>query len=152
MPADRVGEDGLAYLPLSLSFEGVELFDMLSLGVAEVVPDGAAEDDDEDDGVEVLGDMLLELLDVLPDGELLVADEELDVSVELEVDGVGLIVPVLLELDDGGVVVDELELVDGVVDGVVVVDEVLLVSRWQPAAPSATATAMATAAHGFAFM
>jgi hypothetical protein len=140
----------------------VALFDMLSLGDADVVPDAELEgDDDEDDDEdgEVLGDMLLELLDVLPDGELLVADDVLEVSVELEVDDgdvvEGLIVPVLLELDDGevlGVVVDELELVDGVVDGVVVVDDVLLVSRWQPAAPSATVTAIATTARGFGFM
>ena len=113
-------------MPLSLSFAAVPLFDMLSLGVADVVPD---EDDDDDDGE--LGDMLLELLDVLPDGDVLDAfDEELDVSVDGEVVD-GLIV-LLLELDDGavlGVVDDELELVDGVVEGVVVVDDVLLVSR-----------------------
>jgi hypothetical protein len=98
------------------------LFDMLSDGEGDVVAD------DEDDGAEVLGDMLLELLDVLPDGDEVVADEELDVSLDgLVVDGAvveGLIV--LLVVGD---VVDELELVDGVVEGVVVVDEVLLVSR-----------------------
>jgi len=114
------------YLPLSLSLVGVELFDMLSLGEADVVPD------DEDDGE--LGDMVLEL-DVVPDGVLLVADDVVDVSVELELDGGGLIVVVVLELDDGNVlgvvevVVVVLEVVAGVVDGVVVVDVVLLVSR-----------------------
>jgi len=99
---------------------------MLSLGEADVVPD------DEDDGE--LGDMVLEL-DVVPDGVLLVADDVVDVSVELELDGGGLIVVVVLELDDGNVlgvvevVVVVLEVVAGVVDGVVVVDVVLLVSR-----------------------
>lgn len=122
-----------AYLPLSLSFVGVPLFDMLSDGDAEVVPE--EDDDDGDDGV--LGDMLLELLDVLPDGDVLDAfDEELDVSLGEVVDGDevdGLIVLLLL-LDDGdvllGEVVEEDELLaGGVVDGVVVVEDVLLVSR-----------------------
>ena len=101
---------------------------MLSLGEADVVPD-----DDEEEGDDVLGDMLLELLDVLPEGDVLDAlDDELDVSVDGLVDGV---VELLLELDDGEVVLgdivdDELELDGGVVEGVVdVVDDVLLVSR-----------------------
>jgi len=142
-------------LPLSLSLVALELLDMLSVDdvVDELELDGDVDEDDE-----VLGDMLLEL-DVLPDGVVVVADDE--VSVELDVDDGdvvdGLIVPVLLELEDGEVlgvvvVVVELELVAGVVDGVVVVDDVLLVSRWQPAAPSATVTAIATTARGFGFM
>jgi len=88
------------------------------------VPDVEDEDDDGDEG---LGDMLLEVLDALPDGDVL---EALDDELEVSVDGVdGLIV--LLEVDEGavpGVVVEELD-VDGVVEGVVVVDDVLLVSR-----------------------
>ena len=103
------------------------LFDMLSDGEAEVVPDV---DDEDDDGAEVLGDMLLDVLDALPDGDVVEAlDDELDVSVD-EVDGLMVL---LLELVEGAVpgvvvVVEELE-VDGVVEGVVVVDDVLLVSR-----------------------
>jgi len=141
---------------LSLSFVGVELFDMLSLGEADIVPDGVEVEDDEDEGA-APGAMLLELLDALPDGVLLVEEDELEVSVELVpagevVDGA---IVLLLVLDEGAVPdeVVAVELDDGVVDGVVVVvDEVLLVSRWQPAAPSATTTAMATAANGFGFM
>lgn len=131
-PRRKGARCGFRYLPLSLSLVGVELFVMLSLGDAEVVP-GAIELDDEDDGAdEPLGAMLLDVLELLPDGVLVVADDELLVSVDDElVDG--LIVPVLeVELDGDvvlGVVVLELEAVDGVVDGVVVVDEVLLVSR-----------------------
>jgi len=110
-PTDRVAAKRDAYLPLSLSFVAVPLFDMLSDGVADVVPD---------DGGEVLGDMLEPL-----DGGVLDVDEELDVSVDGLVDGdvvEGLIV--LLVVGDVGV-----ELVDGVVEGVVVVDDVPLVSR-----------------------
>jgi hypothetical protein len=117
-----------------LSFAAVPLLDMLS------------------DGDGVLGDMLLELLDVLPDGDVLDAlDDEL-----VSVDGVeGLIVLLLLELDEGEVLGDivdddELDVAGGVVEGVVVVDDVLLVSRWQPAA--VTARAMASTANGFGFM
>ena len=115
-------------MPLSLSLEGVPLFDRLSDGEADVVPE------DDDEGAEVLGDMLLELLDVLPDGAVLEAfDDELDVSVDdVAGDVVDGLIVLLLEVEDGAVpgvvVVDELE-VDGVVDGVVVVDDVLLVSR-----------------------
>jgi len=122
-------------LPLSLSFDGVELFDMLSVGEAEVVPDeldGDDELDEDEDGDEdePLGAMLLELLELLPDGVLVVAEDELFVPLDGE-DVDGLIVPVL-ELDGEvvlGVVVLELDEVPGVVDGVLVVDDVLLVSR-----------------------
>jgi hypothetical protein len=125
-----------------LSFVGVELFDMLSDGDG-VVLDEVALDDGAAPGV-----MLL-VLEALPDGDVLVADDEVDdLSVEGDVVD-GAIVP-LLELVDGVVLVVELELVAGVVDGVVVVDDVLLVSRWQPAA--LTARTMARTAHGFGFM
>ena len=139
-PTNRVARRALrnAYLPLSLSFDGVELFDMLSVGEADVVPDeldGDDELDEDEEGDEdepLGGDMLLEVLELLPDGVLVVADDELFVSVDGDVVD-GLIVPVLeLELDGEvvlGVVVLELDEVPGVVDGVLVVDDVLLVSR-----------------------
>ena len=111
---------------------------MLSVGEADVVPDeldGDDELDEDEEGDEdepLGGDMLLEVLELLPDGVLVVADDELFVSVDGDVVD-GLIVPVLeLELDGEvvlGVVVLELDEVPGVVDGVLGVDDVLLVSR-----------------------
>jgi hypothetical protein len=123
-----------------LSFVGVELFDMLSDG------DGVAVDEVALDDGAAPGVMLL-VLEALPDGEVLVADDEVDDDSLDLVDGA--IVP-LLELVGGVVLVVELELVDGVVDGVVVVDDVLVLSFWQPAA--LTARTMARTAHGFGFM
>jgi hypothetical protein len=92
----------------------------------------------------------------LDDGVLdvpVVALDELDVSVDGDVVDGAIVLELELELGDGelGVVVDELELdAGGVVDGVVVVDDVLLVSFWQPAA--ASAAAIARTAKGFGFI
>jgi hypothetical protein len=97
--------------------------------------------------------------DVLDEDELaggVLALDELDLSVDgAVVDGVVLLLELLVDGVVLGAMVDELELDDGgVVEGVVVVDgvvlDVLLVSRWQPAAP--IATAMARTAQGFRFM
>jgi hypothetical protein len=123
------GERCGSYLPLSLSFDAVELFDMLSDGDADVVPDELEGDEELDDDGELddepLGAMLL--LELLPDGVPLL-DDELDVPLDGdEVDG--LIVPVL-ELEGDvvlGVVVVELDEEPGVVAGVLV--EVVLDSR-----------------------
>ena len=139
--------DAAAYLPLSLSFVGVELD--ASLGDGVVLEELLL-----DDGVlDVDGDMLeLELED---DGVLdvpVVALDELDVSVDGDVVDGDIVLE--LELDDGvlGDMVLELELdAGGVVDGVVVVvEDVLLLSFWQPAA--AIAAAMASTAKGFGFI
>lgn len=106
------------------------------------------EDELDDGGVLGVMELLLELdegVDAVPELDVPVAEDD---DEGLVVDGV-----VLLELlDEGGDIVDELELDDGgvVVEGVDVVDDVLLVSRWQPAAPIATATARM--AQGFRFM
>jgi hypothetical protein len=103
--------------------------------------------------------VMLELLE-LDDGVLAVPLDEL-VELDVSVDGVVV---------DGAIVLLELLLVDGVVLGVVVVvvveleldaggvpdgtgtvvDDVLLVSFWQPAA--AMAAAMARTAQGFGFI
>jgi hypothetical protein len=108
----------VAYLPLSLSFDGVELFDMLSDGDGVVLDEELLE-------AGALGVILLEL-DVLPDGAVVVADDD------VPVDGVSGVVEELLEVDGVivlGVVVVVVELdVAGVPEGVVV-DDVLLVSR-----------------------
>ena len=114
-PADRVAKDDRkGYLPLSLSFDA--LFDMLS--DAEGVVPGA----------------VVAELDVVPAGELdvAVADDEsvelVELAAGLVVDGV---VDVVLEVVPGvlDVVVVDVVLVDGVADGVVVVVEVVAVSR-----------------------
>ena len=139
--------DAADYLPLSLSFVGVELDASLGDGVVLedellLLDDGAA------------GDMLeLELDDGVLDVPV-VALDELDVSVDGDVVDGAIVLELELELGDGElgvVVVVELELdAGGVVDGVVVVDDVLLVSFWQPAA--ASAAAIARTAKGFGFI
>jgi len=129
-----------------LSFVGVELD--ASLGDGVVLEDELLLLDDGADG-----DMLeLELDDGVLDVPV-VALDELDVSVDGDVVDGAIVLELELELGDGelGVVVDELELdAGGVVDGVVVVDDVLLVSFWQPAA--ASAAAIARTAKGFGFI
>jgi hypothetical protein len=123
---------------------GVELD--ASLGDGVVLDDELLLDDGDD------GDMLEVELD--DDGVLdvpVVALDELDVSVDGDVVDGDIVLE--LELGEGelGVVVVELELdAGGVVDGVVVVDEVLVLSFWQPAA--ARAAAMARTAKGFGFI
>lgn len=99
-------------MPLSLSFDGVLLFDRLSLG------DGVVLDDDGG----VLGVALL--LGELDGGvEGVVAEDD-----GLGVDGVVVL----------GDIVDEVELGGVVVDGVL---DVVLLSFWQPATPIAAAIA-----------
>jgi hypothetical protein len=145
-------------LPLSLSFDGVPLFDMASPGCGVVVvdddvlpgvmlpldelllPDAEGDEDDApvpDDDVLPL-DGVEDELDDDGDEELLVAGLVVD----------GLIVPVLLLDDDGDVLAGEVLLDDELVDGVDAGDELL--SRWQPATPMAAATA--STAQGFGFM
>jgi len=138
--------DAADYLPLSLSFVGVELD--ASLGDGVVLEDELLLDDG------AAGDMLeLELDDGVLDVPV-VALDELDVSVDGDVVDGAIVLELELELGDGElgvIVVDELELdAGGVVDGVVVVDDVLLVSFWQPAA--ASAAAIARTAKGFGFI
>lgn len=138
--------DSTAYLPLSLSFVAAELDASLDDGV--VLADELLLEDGE---LGVDGDMLeLELDDGVPDVPV-VALDELDVSVD-GVDGDMVLELELLDGEPGVVVVEELELdAGGVVDGVVVVvEEVLLVSFWQPAA--ASAAAIARTAKGFGFI
>ena len=92
----------------------------------------------DDDGVLVLGVDAVPVLD------------ELDVSVDgVVVDGVVLLLLGVVD-DVLGDMVEELEDGGVVVEGVVVVDDVVPLSRWQPATP--IAAAIARTAHGFRFM